>query len=77
MKTTMSDDTALTRQYLLMTRIVRQYSEWRPASLKIVLVDRVDWRLGAFGGLSAGSFPLTRLEIEPNWILGKRILHGD
>ena len=26
--------------------IVRQYSQWSPASLKIVLVDRVNWRLG-------------------------------
>ena len=39
-------DVDLTRQYPPMTTTVRQYSQWRPASLKIILVDRVDWRLG-------------------------------
>ena len=39
----MNDDTAMTCQYPPMTTILRQYSQWHPASLKIVLVDRVDW----------------------------------
>ena len=41
----MSDGTAFARQYPPMTMIVRQYIQWCQVSLKIDLVDRVDWRL--------------------------------